>query len=259
MNQLLMRDKPAAEDADPDAEPERELATDICPEFVVVLDPPEETLRSRIYALDQTKVDSEVDEQLGEQLYTEEGFVSRLQAYKASNKTPDVPPAAQFFQERDLKVTELTGVTYAEGDAEGPTFDAIRLFVEHEGRPWNYMISERELAFESFAVVEAAQRQMEEQARAEAEKVVIAERKVREERRREEQERIEQLVAAEQDLLEGASQPLQRYLHANVVPILTAGLLETCAFMPEDPVEYMAEYLFEHANDMDVQPLMLSN
>ena len=38
------------------------------------------------------------------------------------------------------------------------------------------------------------------------------------------------------------------------VPILTAGLLETCSFMPEDPVEYMAEYLFEHANDMEVRP-----
>jgi len=28
--------------------------------------------------------------------------------------------------------------------------------------------------------------------------------------------------------------------------------------MPEDPVEYMAEYLFEHANDMEVQPLLTS-
>merc|ERR1719420_816730 len=37
MNQLLMRDKPGAEDADPDAEPEKELAEDICPEFIVVL------------------------------------------------------------------------------------------------------------------------------------------------------------------------------------------------------------------------------
>jgi adenylate kinase len=259
MYELLMREKPPAEDADPDAEPERELATDICPEFVAVLDPPEEILRSRVYALDQSRVDSEREEQLGELLYTEEGFESRLRAYEASNKTPGAPAAAQFFQERDLKVMELTGTTYPQSDTEQSTFDAVRLFVEQEGRPWNYMISERELAFESFASVEAAQRQMEEQARAEAEKVVVAERKVREERRREEQERIEQLVAAEQDLLEGASLPLQRYLHANVVPILTAGLLETCAFMPEDPVEYMAEYLFEHANDMDVQPLMLTS
>jgi adenylate kinase len=139
------------------------------------------------------------------------------------------------------------------------TFDAIRLFVEQEGRPWNYMVSERELAFESFATVEASQRAMEQQSREKAEQVLEVERKVREERRAEEAERIEQLLAAEQDLLSSASLPLQRYLHANVVPILTAGLLETCAFMPEDPVEYMAEYLFEHANDMDVQPLMLSN
>ena len=47
--------------------------------------------------------------------------------------------------------------------------------------------------------------------------VRVAERKVREERRREEEERTEQLVAAEQDLLEGAALPLQRYLQSNVV------------------------------------------
>jgi adenylate kinase len=259
MTELLMQPKKGAEgEADPDAEPELELAEDICPEFVVVVDPPDETLHGRIYALDQAKVDAERDEQLGDQLYTEAGFEARLAAYKASNKTPGVPPLAQFFQERDLKVMELTGTTYAENDTEEQTFDAIRLFVEQEGRPWNYMVSERELAGESFARVEASQRQMEEQARAEADKVRVAERKVREERRREEEERTEQLVAAEQDLLEGAALPLQRYLQSNVVPILTAGLLETCSFMPEDPVEYMAEYLFEHANDMEVQPLLTS-
>lgn len=44
-------------------------------------------------------------------------------------------------------------------------------------------------------------------------------------------------------------------MQANVVPILTQGLLETCTVVPDDPVEFLAEYLFTHANDIEVQPL----
>lgn len=33
----------------------------------------------------------------------------------------------------------------------------------------------------------------------------------------------------------------------NVVPILTDGLIEVCKNLPEDPVDYLAEYLFKRS------------
>lgn len=33
----------------------------------------------------------------------------------------------------------------------------------------------------------------------------------------------------------------------NVVPILTEGLIEVCKELPEDPVDYLAEYLFKRS------------
>lgn len=36
----------------------------------------------------------------------------------------------------------------------------------------------------------------------------------------------------------------------NLVPILTEGLLEVCKRTPEDPVDYLSEYLFRRSLDV---------
>jgi len=36
----------------------------------------------------------------------------------------------------------------------------------------------------------------------------------------------------------------------NLVPILTEGLLEVCKRTPDDPVDYLAEYLFRRSLDV---------
>jgi len=38
---------------------------------------------------------------------------------------------------------------------------------------------------------------------------------------------------------------LKLYLMENVVPILSQGILEICQNTPDDPVDYLAEFLFE--------------
>ena len=50
----------------------------------------------------------------------------------------------------------------------------------------------------------------------------------------------------ESELLEVRSIPLRNYLMANVIPTLTEGLIEVCKVKPEDPVDYIAEYLFKN-------------
>lgn len=234
--ELLLR-KVESEDGD---EYSLELAAQLCPDFCVVLDPPEQVLRERVLALQQSEVDG-TDR-------TEEGFERRLARYNEDNKGAG-PSVVDFFRERDMSVLEV--------QSEANVFEAVRLFIESEGRPWNNMPTERYLATEAFAIVEEAQKLREEELAAEAAALDEAEEAVRSQRQIEEAKRVQLLEASEQSHLETAAKPLQQYLQANVVPILTAGLLETCNIMPEDPVEYMAEFLFEHANDIDVQPLVI--
>ncbi len=60
-------------------------------------------------------------------------------------------------------------------------------------------------------------------------------------------ERLAEIARQEAELLEARSAPLRKYLVANVIPTITRGLLEVCKVMPEDPIDYLAEYLFAHA------------
>lgn len=50
----------------------------------------------------------------------------------------------------------------------------------------------------------------------------------------------------EQEVLETQSIPLRNYLLKNVMPTLTQGLIEVCKTRPDDPIDYLAEYLFEN-------------
>merc|ERR1719421_1190102 len=217
--ELLLQPVQTEEDLD---EPPMELATHLCPDFCVILAPPDEVLRDRVLALPQTAVDGTEN--------TEEGFTGRLAQYKLDNYGLG-PSVMDFFRERDIRVLEVM--------SELNVFEAERFFAAKE-----------------FALVEEAQMEREAAKVAAETALDTAEEAVRQQRLTEEQSRIVRLEQSEQAHLEAASQPLQTYFQANVVPILTAGLLETCNIMPEDPVEYMAEYLFEHANDMEVQPLI---
>lgn len=50
-------------------------------------------------------------------------------------------------------------------------------------------------------------------------------------------------------LIEASSLPIRNYLMQNVIPALVDGLLDVCKIQPEDPVDYLAEYLFKYSVD----------
>lgn len=58
--------------------------------------------------------------------------------------------------------------------------------------------------------------------------------------------RVSNMKDVERQMLEQRKAPLKAYLMANVIPILTKGLIEVCNRRPEDPVDFLAEWLFKH-------------
>jgi adenylate kinase len=55
----------------------------------------------------------------------------------------------------------------------------------------------------------------------------------------------------ERKLLDTRSQPIRQYLMDNVVPHLTEGLIEVCKKVPEDSIDYLANFLLERADQLD--------
>jgi adenylate kinase len=53
-------------------------------------------------------------------------------------------------------------------------------------------------------------------------------------------------VVQEREALETRSLPMRQYLVDNVLPLLTKGLLEVGRLRPEDPIDFLAEYLFKN-------------
>ena len=60
---------------------------------------------------------------------------------------------------------------------------------------------------------------------------------------------FERIKEQEARQLEVKSQPIKDYLMKYVVPTLSEGLLEVCKLEPEDPIQYLADYLIAHAED----------
>jgi len=56
---------------------------------------------------------------------------------------------------------------------------------------------------------------------------------------------MEELEKKETELLDNRSKNLKLYLMENVIPILSQGILEVCQKCPDDPVDYLSEFLFE--------------
>jgi adenylate kinase len=117
--------------------------------------------------------------------------------------------------------------------------DKIRLSI---GDPRNYDPSKprrereakaRALAEAKAAAAAAAKKAEEEVSRSE-----------REAKAKMDADRLAKLQEEEREALLLRSQPMRKYLMDNVLPSLTRGLQEVAKVRPDDPVDYLAEYLF---------------
>jgi adenylate kinase len=71
------------------------------------------------------------------------------------------------------------------------------------------------------------------------------ERKIKEKR---DAKKLEEVRQQERDLLDNRSQPIRQYLMDTVVPHLTEGLIQLCKNVPDDPTDFLANFLLERAD-----------
>lgn len=63
--------------------------------------------------------------------------------------------------------------------------------------------------------------------------------------------KLELIRENERDLLDKRSQPIRQYLMDKVVPHLTEGLINLCKDVPDDPTDFLANFLLKRADEMD--------
>ncbi|KAJ7383963.1 Adenylate kinase 7 [Desmophyllum pertusum] len=208
----------------------------IMPEVVVSLEAQDEFLKTRVMNLPESVVAGTHN--------TEEGLMRRLAEFRASNTEDET--ILNYFDELEIHPDHLD-ITPDKTRKMTKTVEQIKKLM---GSPRNYGPTPEELA---------------EMERSETEKRLDKERKAREERdkqdaeeaaerqRREEEWRVRlsEVKRQEQELLENHSIPLRNYLMKHVMPTLAQGLIECCKMRPDDPVDFVAEYLFKNNPQID--------
>jgi adenylate kinase len=215
-----------ADDVDPEAPlPEGEETGKHKPTGVVLLDGADEWLL-------ECAMEAEMKE---------EEFNGALSSYRTRNADDNERSPASFF-ESVLRVDTISH-TVDSSTSIDQVLDDTYLAVEKGGKPFNYHPTPEEEAESLRTALAEQKRNAETQAEA-AEQKRAEEEAERTRRETEQARRLEEIKQQEEELLEARSAPLRAYLMKHVIPTLTEGLIETCKVMPEDPVDYLAEFMF---------------
>jgi len=231
----------AADDAeDPDAPDALTV-----PEFIFSLDASDEFLQKWVMELPQ-------DYAAAHQL-TEAEFTKSLGAYRAQNAVENAVINYFDFQEIhpvDVDVEALDGFLpvpktapvdfgYLDGG------EVMKKMIATIGKPHNYGPTPAEKASMDAAAEKAAQ------AAAEVEFMLKAMKDTEEaETHAQEQTKwdasLKLVKEEEKQALEASASPLRTFLVRHVMPTLTEGLVEVSKARPDDPVDFLAEFLFRH-------------
>lgn len=170
--------------------------------------------------------------------FDEETILKRLSDFRSTDSREVTP--LNFFDELDIHpLVEL--VKKHEDYNMKETYKNVTLPM---GRPCSYG--------KLSALIEAAEkkenRERELLKAKEAKAREELERKLKEERE-EKMEYWTELYALlqeeEESALAAAGEPMRKYLVQQIFPTLTLGLLEVAKVRPEDPIDFLAEYLFK--------------
>jgi len=222
------------ETAEEQAPPKEVLNAEKVPEFVVRLEGSDEFLKARTKGLPE--------ESIAGTHFTEEGMNRRLPIYNKINTSENGAPILwTFFENFDIEVLKLK----VENVSEEELFETIKAYIEKKGSFSNFQDEQIKQEMRQKRRVREDQdqeRKREEEIRREEEAREREEKSLQDEKTR---INLEILKEQEKLLLDERSQPLRQYLADMVVPILTSGIIEVSRQRPEDPVDFLAEYLYK--------------
>ncbi|CAI5697325.1 unnamed protein product [Oreochromis niloticus] len=155
------------------------------------------------------------------------------------NSTQDVQEQLSMMKERLEQNREISSSN------EADCLSLMQKVIDIVGQPRNYGPSSQEVKEEERR--KAAERlRREAQERAEVERMEADEARDRAAHWAEWTKKLEEVRQQEEEELEATSGPMRDYLMEQVVPTLSRGLIECCRAQPQDPVDFLAEYLLKN-------------
>ncbi|CAH8597315.1 unnamed protein product [Schistosoma turkestanicum] len=251
-----------------------QLPKGLLPAYVFELQATDQFLRDRIMNMPEYKVHGTH--------YTESGFWRRLNEYRTNqigiNPTlsptltipgsPGSEPEVEQVNSNSLNALGLASINEnsvrAYFDAKGilqipvnimtdeseeleQTFKKLVYFI---GPPRNYGLSDEEIEKQRL-FVEKQRMEFEREENERLKQEIETAEAERNQRIKEWKEKHEALKKEETDLLNEEAEPLRAYLRKHIMPVLARGLTECVRKRPDDPLDFLAEYLFYNNPQVD--------
>ncbi|TMW59418.1 hypothetical protein Poli38472_004487 [Pythium oligandrum] len=213
------------------------------PNRVIMLDAPQQLLEERAQALtEEVAIATE---------NTQVAFEKRYTSFMA-----EMEPLATFFEQTaqsdGIEVLELHLTDETSYHNSEVFLDPVHTYMEQggHGKPNNFHPTREELRQMER---EFTQKKQEEESRERQRAVEEDEREAAAEQARlaADQARLEVIQREEAELLESRAKPLRTFLMDTVLPALTEGMLEIVKVQPDDPIDYLAEFLFQKGQEME--------
>ena len=234
------------EDTDESKPPEDptkyKVLTEILPNSIIRIDNcSDEFLRERMKKLEDINKDPTI---------IQRRLDRRLQTYKELNESKKGEPnLTNFFNENNIDILGVNGTIN-----EGEILEQCKVFVERNGKIANYQIfdNQQEYLYKNEINSKVSKASQEVTKEFEEDEFYDNEKeKVKEDYNK---GKASDLEKHEKELLEKKSEVLRRYLAENVIPVLSKGILNVCQKLPEDPVDELANYLFDNAFNAKFPP-----
>lgn len=209
----------------------------ITPDIIIKLDASDEFLKNRIMNLPEKLIEGTHN--------TEEGLNKRLIEYRSLN-TEDETVSNVFEEEYELDVFKI-GSEIVENDSSLLHKNIVSTIKQNYMKePRNYGLSLEEK--EVLRKIELEEKRLRDRAEKEERERKAAEETLEKARKQKEwSDKLEYIKREEIEYMETQSLPLRNYLMSYVMPTLTKGLIECSKVRPEDPIDYISEYLFNCA------------
>ena len=213
------------------------LATEIAPSSVIVLK------ASDKYVVERVKNMTEQEQGSGAEAgatYNEAEIKKRLKEYRDENNTENGNVClADFFNER--KVDEIA--VDLEANPKEVILQKVKVFVDRNGKPKNYMTEDEEKEKVRLKTVQAAEENkkvIQAQKKIEAERTEI---ELKQQKKSIDEKRTQKYLEQERKLLESKAKPIRDAILENIGQILADGIADVCEKVPEDPVEHLVTFV----------------